>query len=83
MTRTFEFQYDWISDSWEVEQPMEATGINIKKSRGRMVVQALGRTPRGQKYVKGSKVLNATSIADPKFKEEMAAAVDELLGRTA
>lgn len=62
---------------------MEAAQIAVRKVRGHMVVIAIGRTPRGQSYIKGQKVLAATGVRDPDFKREMDAAVKELLGSEA
>lgn len=62
---------------------MQAAQIAVKKERGHMVVIALGRTPRGQSYIKGRKVLVAQGVRDPDFKREMDAAVKELLGSEA
>ena len=59
---------------------MEAAQIRIMKRRGHMVVQATGLTPKGKTYVKAQKTLLCTSMASPRFKDEMASAVDELLG---
>lgn len=58
---------------------MQAAQIAVKKERGVMVVNAMGRTPSGRPYIKASKTLTVTSITDKKFKDEMAAAVKELL----
>ena len=60
-----------------------ATGIGtveVRKRHGVMVVVALGRTPRGQKYIKKELKLKAKSSQDPKFKAELATAVAELYG---
>lgn len=53
--------------------------LRFRKVRGSMEVQTLGRTARGQKYVKGTIKLKAKNPADPEFKNELAAAVTELL----
>jgi len=58
---------------------MHSSQIIIKKTRGKIAVQAMGQTPRGQAYIKAATLLNVTSITDPKFKKEMAAAVAKLL----
>lgn len=62
---------------------MEAATIEVKRDHGKLTVIATGRTPRGQKYIKAKKALSVKSSKDKKFKEEMAAAVAELLGSEA
>lgn len=52
--------------------------VEVKKQRGKLVVQAIGTTPRGQKFLGEAVVLTAPSIAAPNFKSEMAAAVEKL-----
>ena len=58
---------------------MDVASINVTKAHGVMVVQATGRTGRGQRYIKAQIPLSVKSIRDPKFKSEMAAAVKQLL----
>lgn len=58
---------------------MQAASITIRKERGKVVVQALGKTPKGKPYIKGKKILNVKSIASKDFKAEMKAAVAELI----
>lgn len=58
---------------------MQVASIIVKKSRGHMVVAAIGRTNTGQSYIKGTRALAAKSAADPKFKSQLKAAVEELL----
>lgn len=52
--------------------------IEVKKMRGKMAVIGLGKTPRGQNYIKKIEETSSTSPADPKFKEELATAVAKL-----
>ena len=59
---------------------MQAATIIVRKTRGVMYVYATGRTPTGQKFLKGQVALKSKSMTDPKFKEEMSAAVEKLLG---
>lgn len=59
---------------------MQAASIIVRKSRGLLVVQATGRTERGQSFIKGSVPLTVKTMSDPKFKGELATAVDQLLG---
>lgn len=62
---------------------MQAAQIRVRQERGRIVVQATGRTEKGRTFIKGSKTLTVTSMADIRFKAEMARAVEELLGSEA
>lgn len=56
----------------------EAARFEVKRSRGGLVVRAIGRTERGQKYIKKSIPIAARTIADQKFKSEMAAAIAQM-----
>lgn len=60
-----------------------AQQITTVKRRGRFLVQAIGRTPRGMKYIIQEVELTAKSTADPEFKTEQAAAISKLLGSAA
>ncbi|MGB6873355.1 MAG: hypothetical protein WBE46_04345 [Dehalococcoidia bacterium] len=62
---------------------MEAGQIIVKQERGVLVVIATGKTPGGQKFVKGRVPLKVKDLGDPKFKEEMRSAVVKLLGSEA
>lgn len=53
--------------------------IEMKTQRGKFVINGLGQTNTGQKYIKGQEVIDATSITDPDFKRKQTAAVDKLL----
>lgn len=57
--------------------------IEIRKQRGRLVVNGIGRTPRGQKFIAKQVKLTVKDMGDPAFKSEMASAVNEILGREA
>lgn len=78
-----EYQWNWIDECMEVTMPMEAAQIEVKKERGRLIVKAIGRGPRGQKYTKARKELAVKSMSDLNFKAQMEAAVYELLGSEA
>lgn len=58
---------------------MKAYTIDIKKAHGLIVVNAKGRTGRGQSFIKASRTLPLVDISDKKFKAEMAKAVSEML----
>lgn len=62
---------------------MQAVTVEIKSANGHLSVLALGRTGRGQRYIKAVKGMGATSMHDKNFKTEMAGAVKELLGSEA
>lgn len=59
---------------------MNAAQVVVKMRQDKLTVQVIGRTAKGQKFVKGEKVLAVKSLADPEFKAEMSKAVNELLG---
>lgn len=52
--------------------------VEIRRSRGKLVLRGLGQTPRGQKYIKRSVDLGVKNTADPAFKSKLAAAVTEM-----
>ncbi len=52
--------------------------VEVKKSRGEMVVQGLGQSPRGTKFVKDREELGVKSSADPQFKTKLAAAITKM-----
>ena len=53
--------------------------IHVKRQRGKLVVQGMGQTPKGQKYIKASEELSVSNIGDKDFKAQMSAAVGKLL----
>lgn len=60
---------------------MLVTAVEVRRSRGTLVVVGLGATPRGQRYIKAQKELKAKRVSDKDFKAQMTAAVDEMLAR--
>jgi len=54
--------------------------VHCRESRKRMNVIAMGQTARGQRYIKKGITLKAKKPSDPDFKQELAAAINELLG---
>lgn len=54
--------------------------VEVRTARKKLIVQGLGKTPRGTKFIRKTEELAVTKISDPKFKGEMAAAVEKLLG---
>lgn len=57
--------------------------VQVKRSKGILVVQGLGKTPRGQKFIRGLVPLKVKSMSDPEFKSELAAAVEKLYAEAA
>lgn len=55
--------------------------VEVRRSRGKLVVRGLGQTPRGQKFIKHSVELSAKSTADPAFKSELKAVVTEMFAQ--
>lgn len=53
--------------------------VQVKRERGKLVVQGLGATPRGQKYVKENVVLVAPHMSSPNFKGQLSTAVKQML----
>ena len=52
--------------------------VEVKRTRGKMTIIGLGRTGRGQRYIKKVVPTEATTPTDPKFKAEQATAVAKL-----
>lgn len=52
--------------------------VEVKKSRGEMVVQGLGQSSRGTKFIKDRVPLGVKSSADPEFKGKLAAAITKM-----
>jgi hypothetical protein len=59
---------------------MKAATVEVKQYHGRVIVYTTGRTGRGQSFIKDKRILGCKSMADKKFKAEMAQAVVEMLG---
>ena len=53
--------------------------IHARVTKGHVIVLGMGQTPRGQRYIKNSETLSATSFEDKNFKAELATAVEKLL----
>lgn len=54
--------------------------VHCRGTRKRMNVIAMGQTAKGQRYIKKVLPLKAKKPSDPAFKQELAAAINELLG---
>lgn len=54
--------------------------VEVKRQRKALTIMGMGQTPRGQKFIKKSIPITAPRMNDKKFKAELAAAVEELLG---
>lgn len=53
--------------------------VHVRRSKGHLIVQGDGQTPRGKRFIKKTEPLNAKDPKDPNFKAELATAVEELL----
>lgn len=56
--------------------------IEVRKSHGKLVVQGLGQTARGTKFIRTTTELTATKMSDKNFKSEMAAAVKAMIAQS-
>ena len=54
---------------------MQAGKIVVKRSRGRLVVNAMAQTPRGTQFIKATRALKVKHVSDKGFKDEMATAI--------
>lgn len=52
--------------------------VEIKRQRGKLTVQGLSKTPRGQRFIAGTVNLEAKSMADENFKAQVKAAIKAL-----
>lgn len=59
---------------------VKAGTVEVRRSRGNLVVNALASTPRGTKFINGSKPLAVKHLQDKNFKSELDAAINELIG---
>lgn len=55
--------------------------VQIKMERGVLVLQGLGQTPRGQKFIRQSVSLGVKSSSDPAFKANLKTAVEGMLAQ--
>lgn len=53
--------------------------VQVRRQRGKVTVQTLGRTTRGTKFILDEAELECKSPADKDFKKELATAVEQLL----
>lgn len=52
--------------------------VEVKRVRGELIVQGLGKTPRGQNFIKDTESLKVKSTADPAFKGNLTAAMAKM-----
>lgn len=57
--------------------------VHVKKVRDVMVVVGRGQTPRGKAYIKKRTALSVKAPSDPKFKGQLAFAIEEMLEESA
>lgn len=60
-----------------------SSAVEVRRSRGVLVVNGLGKTPRGQRFIAKQVKLKATDMGSKEFKSELAAAVAEIIGSEA
>lgn len=56
--------------------------VHVRRSKGVLIVQGDGQTPRGKRFIKKTAPLKCKHERDPAFKEELAEAVEKLLSET-
>jgi hypothetical protein len=54
--------------------------VQVRRERGRLVVQGFGRTDRGRKYLKATSVIDAPNIGESGFKSALATSVKIIFG---
>lgn len=55
--------------------------VEVKRARGKLVVQGLGKTPRGQNFIKQTTALGVRRMHESAFKDELARAVAEMFAQ--
>ena len=56
------------------------TSLHVRKQHGKLTLLGMGRTNRGQKYIKATEEFEVSSMADKKFKSELSAKIEQMLG---
>ena len=68
---------------WEIPtMTKKLATVHAKQVRGRMRIIGTGQTNTGQAYIKDMKELEVPDLADKRFKDQMKAAVDEMLAES-
>lgn len=55
--------------------------VHVRMQHGKVTVQGMGQTPRGQRYLKSNIPLEAPRLGSKKFKTQLAVAVKEMLAQ--
>lgn len=55
--------------------------VEVKKGRGGLILQGLGKTPRGQNFIRQVKALDVQSSRDPALKAHLKTAVAEMFAQ--
>lgn len=55
------------------------SAIHVKRQQGKMMVLAMGQTPRGQRYLKDLAVLKEEQLSDSNFKASLGIAINEIM----
>lgn len=61
---------------------MHVAKVRLTRERGRLVLQALKHTARGQSYIAAFTVLDALAVDDENFKTELPLAFERLFNET-
>ncbi|MCK5317996.1 MAG: hypothetical protein KAJ55_08780 [Anaerolineales bacterium] len=56
--------------------------LEVRRMRGNLVLIGLGRTERGQRYIKGQAPIASKDISSTNFKAQLAVAMAKLSGET-
>lgn len=55
--------------------------VEVRRARGKLVVQGLGKTPRGTRFIRQTIGLSSKKTSDKGFKTELRTAVTEMLAQ--
>lgn len=56
--------------------------VQVKRSRGKLVVQGLGQTARGQRFIRQTIDLEVKNTRDPNFKSNLRTAIAEMFAQS-
>lgn len=55
--------------------------VEVRRARGKLVVQGLGQTPRGTRFIRQTTPLSVKTVTDKGFKSQMETAVTDMLAQ--
>lgn len=59
--------------------PKTFATLEVRRMRGKLVLIGVGRTDRGQRFIKGQEEIDSTRIGSESFKGQLASAATKLV----